>query len=736
MGSKGDNNTRYGEDNRGSTLDRITRRRWLGVAATGLLAGCDGSGGGDQTETPTDASGGTDTEVQTTTEQTTSPSDLAHVSGQTFQHSISVSPDSLTFLATGGFNWPDRWGTRFAYQVWPLVHDHGAFGAWSNRAIGQGELNLTAYEDISISPEKVSATLKDDAKWSNGDDIIGRDAAAMILAWKSSQAGRSFEEIRNAPEEQTFPWSGITDAEWDGKTVTFYQDEGRFPADEPVGIWHSMFGGYRVWSGFWNNTRIEPYKTWADTIFEHWEATKNGEIDPWQNNEQFLVPKITKALEEAAPTGEMKHWLEHQQEPDNIVTSGAFQVSEINGEKNIILKKNPHFHAADRVNFDEVKVTTYRAERANWAALKSEELDLYDRGTIPKQTADSFPDQYERRHQRANTGIALSLNHRIDEGGFFTDVKVRQAIMYALNTGRISDAAHPSIHTPVKVPGAHAWGADEYLSEDWVSNNLRDYSQDLEKAAELLREAGWSRSGGQWKMPDGSDATLTIPTPKETPKMEPTVASQLSNFGISTSLQTYSGSVYNEKLGNGNEFDIWPGNRGVGWARHAIMKYWWFLIANQVWTKRWNIFENEEVQQVKYAIEEENLNGQFQPSIINPPTLENFSKVTVQAPEIGDWGGELKTWTPAGIAWSWKLDAEEKIKQLGWLINWHMPFLPISQQKQQQFLDAQHWNWPNKDFWKTNAVGTGTFQPEHLVGNGLVQANPDNPEEGATVEEK
>lgn len=71
--------------------------------------------------------------------------------------------------------------------------------------------------------------------------------------------------------------------------------------------------------------------------------------------------------------------------------------------------------------------------------------------------------------------------------------------------------------------------------------------------------------------------------------------------------------------------------------------------------------------------------------------------VAVAAPEIGDWGGKLKTWRRAGIAWDWRLDTEEKVRQLGWLINWHMPFIPIAQQCQQQFLNSQNWYWPDSE---------------------------------------
>jgi ABC-type transport system substrate-binding protein len=705
----------------------------IGAGATGALAGCNEQQSAE-TDTPTPTSGNGDGSTPT---PTTARSDLPPVEGQTLRLSMPNNPENLTFLSIGGIPWP-RLVTPYtrAHPVFPLVDDYGAFGPWSNSVINGGDIHLTSVEDYSIAEDEISWTYRSDAKWSNGDQILGRDGLTYTLAARMLANGTSLEEYRtqDVKEDDWEPgtFDAITDYEYDGRTATLVSSGGWFTTDEQsvledlIAGWGAPFGGNPM-----NNTRIEPYKSWADTIFEWWDGAVAGDIDPWGDDpEQHLKTALRKRAFGLKGDGSEKSekWGDHQRNPDNVVNSGAFTLEEFKGSREIRLKKNEHFHSADKVNFDRIIVESRPEARANWAALKANRLDVYDRGTIPANTVDAFPDSFEQRLAKLDGGKSLSLNHA--DGTFFSDVKVRQAIMQLLNTEQIASTIHRDIHDGVTVVGGHPWETGDVVGQDWMDENLHDYSSDPDQAAKMLEEAGWSREGGTWYDADGEKATLTLPTTDNTPQMEVSVVNQLNNFGIDASVQTMNGSAFNEDRSSGNlDWAEDRMSRGVGWPHRALGRVYFYHVVIKGWSTWWNVFPQEQVEQADYLD-----NGLWN------AWGEQEKLFKVEAPEVGDWNGPLKEWSPVHIGINARSTSvaekrKEELRKLAWIVNWHIPVLPLTQQRQQQVIDTGHWLWPDADDAGYENVGVDLLQPEHLIANGHVSADPDNPEEGASVQE-
>ncbi|MFB6201025.1 MAG: ABC transporter substrate-binding protein, partial [Halorhabdus sp.] len=476
----------------------------------------------------------------------------------------------------------------------------------------------------------------------------------------------------------------------------------------------------------------DPYKKWWDTVSGYWDMAKNGEIEPW-GGDFNIMDEIRKDI--LGPRGWSSnpekdnydnYFEKFFQKPENVATVGAWTLGSINGTQSVTLVPNEEHYASDKVNFDEVKITARPSGRANRSALKANTQDYYA-GTIPSYIVKSFPDDIEQRLVPGGAGLAFGLDH---DSKLFKKRKVRQAIMYALDRERAAKAVHRTKYTPISTPGGHPVNAARLLGEDWVSNNLQSYDRDLDKASQLMQEAGFAKSGGKWTDADGNVLSIQIPTAKGTPTLEPTIANQLSQFGFDASLQTYSGSVYQEKKQNG-EFNIWPTSAGASSFVNRMLTLWFYIAGRRTNAEYWGVIPDEDIK------DEWGDTSGFPPG----KPSERLKGLTVQAPPIGEPEGELKTWEPphlTQLAVIQSTDKENYIKwsrQLVWIINWLLPIIPIARGGKQHFLDTGHWNWPATDSEIGGSLGVGPEFEAPVSYGQYVSANPDNPEEGASVQE-
>ncbi len=121
----------------------------------------------------------------------------------------------------------------------------------------------------------------------------------------------------------------------------------------------------------------------------------------------------------------------------------------------------------------------------------------------------------------------------------FNDVRVRQAVNYAVNKEAISRDILKGTGTPAAgpIPPAITWA---------FSEQVKKYPYDPTKAKELLREAGY---------PDGFSGTFWIPesgSGMQSPKtMAQAIQADLATVGIRVSIQTYEWGAYLNLYGKG-----------------------------------------------------------------------------------------------------------------------------------------------------------------------------------------
>jgi peptide/nickel transport system substrate-binding protein len=200
------------------------------------------------------------------------------------------------------------------------------------------------------------------------------------------------------------------------------------------------------------------------------------------------------------------------------VGSGPFMLEEFTAGEVVILKKNPNFFMADRPKLDEIIIRIVRDESSILLGMENGEIDMYPfvstsqsiRRMTDAEGIEITPEGYAA--VGPITWLAFNTkNEKLD------DVRVRQAIAYAMDRDFITKALHRGVSTPQRGPIIE--------SSPFFDPTIPAYDVDLDKAKALMAEAGY---------PDGFTLAVDfIPGPAEQQKnIAEYMKSQLGKIGI------------------------------------------------------------------------------------------------------------------------------------------------------------------------------------------------------------
>jgi peptide/nickel transport system substrate-binding protein len=277
---------------------------------------------------------------------------------------------------------------------------------------------------------------------------------------------------------------------------------------------------------------------------------------------------------------------------------------------------------------------------------------------------DNLSDQYKVLTAPGFKGHGLFLNIREDD--FFAKKEVRQAIQYAINTQNLADNIGLK-KFPVKLPHGlktNVQGdATDFVSED-VVEGMNDYNwneNDLESAAEKLREAGASKQGDQWIRPNGEQISFEIEVPPWDGYAisHETVSQTLNDFGFDVSQLNIEAQVWFNKLGN-----------------YDFSAFNWFWGGEP--------YNSRTIQHLVEGTMPEG--GTPQPitaSIPWPPGQPDAEEQEIDAGELF-----TKYETSTGE------EAQEAFDGLVWFVNQAMPMNPYTERIKKTVLDTQPVEWP------------------------------------------
>lgn len=217
--------------------------------------------------------------------------------------------------------------------------------------------------------------------------------------------------------------------------------------------------------------------------------------------------------------------------------TGPFKLVSFEGDRSIIVERNPHYYDPERPYLDRIELLVYPNPTAEAAALLSGDTDL-----IAHTTPSEFP-RFSGRSGvvplRVSSGLYLNVVMRCDQKPF-NDVRVRQALSLTVDRPAMVGFVAQGYGTP---------GNDTPLSPAYrFYKKLPERKPDLAKAKQLLAEAGYA---------NGLDLTLIASDTPDTRSQMAVALSQMAQpAGFRIKVQTMPHATYLAQVWKKGQFYI------------------------------------------------------------------------------------------------------------------------------------------------------------------------------------
>ncbi len=298
----------------------------------------------------------------------------------------------------------------------------------------------------------------------------------------------------------------------DGRTYTFYLNEGvTFHDGTPlttadVVLSFDAQGDETLGSSYTStfNSAVESYRAIDDMTFEVVATDVLAQVVLFGNIFAPIVPAHIWAdvpfdqwQTDGGSTG---------QDPARVVGTGYLKFVETNeGEGTSTFAKNENYWWANDVpRADEFIFATWPDDTAAIEALRAGAFDFYE--NVPPSDVESLQAEESIDVALYDTYSFSWYGYQLDPEKYanFTDVKVRQALFYAVDRQSMVDN--------IMLGYAEvANGTQPILSPAYAPDRIDTvYNFDPEKAAALLDEAGWTLNGDGLREKDGETLTFEI----------------------------------------------------------------------------------------------------------------------------------------------------------------------------------------------------------------------------------
>jgi peptide/nickel transport system substrate-binding protein len=334
------------------------------------------------------------------------------------------------------------------------------------------EFELAGLSDWSFDGTTVTLTLRDDLVWDTGDDVTAGDVITQFELMKKTGA-TLWDYVESVEQGE------------DDKTVVLNLSG---PTNPEI-IKHTLANG---------DLRIHGYQ-----------------------------PVYNEFLDKEASAVQQFKWEE------DVHGNGPFGL-ESKSDQGWTLTRNENFYDAENIDFSTYELLTRTDNTALQQGLLGGELDVVTSLFTPPTIVANFPDRVEEVQLPAKWGYGVLFNH---DDEHFGKRKVRQAVAHVINRQQVADNAGPRTKDPApKVTGIPPADQETWLGDAF--DGFESYgpnASNTEKAASLLREAGYSKSGGTWQDGDGNALGGSYITPAgwtDWTTATNTVVDQLNAFGF------------------------------------------------------------------------------------------------------------------------------------------------------------------------------------------------------------
>lgn len=250
------------------------------------------------------------------------------------------------------------------------------------------------------------------------------------------------------------------------------------------------------------------------------------EIQLKQNSSSFLTA-LTSAV---IPKG-------YEDSNKNPIGTGPFKFKEYLPGQRLVVEKFPDYYVKDVPSLDKVEFRIISDAEAGLLALKSGEVDVFPR--IGTERLEEIANDYTTLSAPQNLVQLVAFNNAKKP---FSDIKVRQALNYAINKDEIIQGVALGYGTKI---GSNL---SPVLAKYYQEGLEDQYATDLEKAKALLAEAGY---------PNGFETTLSVPSNYQFHvDTAQVVAAQLEQIGVKVKIEPVEWAVWLERIYKGRDYEL------------------------------------------------------------------------------------------------------------------------------------------------------------------------------------
>ncbi|MFD6949200.1 ABC transporter substrate-binding protein [Nocardiopsis sp. TSRI0078] len=195
--------------------------------------------------------------------------------------------------------------------------------------------------------------------------------------------------------------------------------------------------------------------------------------------------------------------------PEEIITSGPYKFDRAQmSDARITLVRDETGYQGAQVGFDEVVIHKGDNRQASLLVQQGE----VDYSTLATSAADQQAfrgvEGFRWIEHPGYDGCGLMFNYAAKPE--LKDVRVRKALKHILDSDQIGQVARGEAYSRVDYyAGLVDLQAEQIFTADELAG-FETYDQDLDRAAELLEEAGWTKEDGIWHTPEGEEAGYEI----------------------------------------------------------------------------------------------------------------------------------------------------------------------------------------------------------------------------------
>jgi len=213
-----------------------------------------------------------------------------------------------------------------------------------------------------------------------------------------------------------------------------------------------------------------------------------------------------------------------EENENNIIGSGMFKLKEWVAGDRIVLERNEYFKEANS-NVKEIIIKFIPEANSRMIMLETGEVDIAE-ALLPLdfQKISKEDNKFTTVEMQSSSNMFIGFDLRDKH---LSDKRVRQAIAYAMNNQDIVDSIYNGSATvatsPIpKITTGH-------------NENSNPYEQNIEKAKELLAEAGY---------PNGFDIVLNVNEDNQRVDTAVVIQDNLKAIGINVQIKTYQWASY------------------------------------------------------------------------------------------------------------------------------------------------------------------------------------------------